>query len=323
MEQEHVNSLTKPVGPLHALLTNSVYAGRMRFNRQEARSGKKKSEAEYVTAAVPAIVEPQIFERVQEALKARNPKITPPRTTTGAILLTGLAKCSSCSGGMSLRTGTSRSGRIHRYYSCSSNTRMEKSACKGRSIRMDKLDSLVTDQLLERFLDPARLQQMLAGVAQLRAVRAAEVDKRVRALEEKLREAEERLRRLYALVESGHADIDDLLKERISVLKMDREIARVALERARGVRQGQTAIDDGQLQAFSRFMRERLTTGKIPFRKAYLGAIIDRVVVDDNRIRIFGRKDVLEQAVAAGLGPTLPGVRTFVRKWRARQDSNL
>ena len=32
------------VGPLHALLTNSVYAGRMRFNRQEARSGKKKSE---------------------------------------------------------------------------------------------------------------------------------------------------------------------------------------------------------------------------------------------------------------------------------------
>lgn len=183
---------------------------------------------------------------------------------------------------------------------------------------MDKLDSLVTDQLLERLLEPTRLQQMLVGVAQLRAVRTAEVDKRVRSLEEKLREAEERLRRLYALVESGHAEMDDLLKDRITVLKTDREVARVALKRARGVRKGQAAIDDGRLQAFSRFMRERLTTGDIPFRKAYLGAIIDRVEVDDDRIRLFGRKDVLEQAVAAGLGPALPGVRTFVRKWRTR-----
>lgn len=118
------------VGPLHALLTNSVYAGRMRFNRHEARSGKKKSESEYVTAAVPAVIEPRIFERVQEALRARNPKVTPPRTTTGPILLTGLAKCSSCSGGMSLRTGTSRSGRVHRYYSCSSNARMGKAPAR-------------------------------------------------------------------------------------------------------------------------------------------------------------------------------------------------
>jgi hypothetical protein len=33
-------------------------------------------------------------------------------------------------------------------------------------------------------------------------------------------------------------------------------------------------------------MRERLTTGEVPFRKAYLGSLIDRVEVDDREVRI-------------------------------------
>ena len=69
-------------------------------------------------------------------------------------------------------------------------------------------------------------------------------------------------------------------------------------------------------------MREKLTTGEVPFRKAYLGSIVDRVEVDDHAIRIVGRKDVLEQAVLAN-GDSAAPVRSFVRKWRTRQDSNL
>jgi hypothetical protein len=42
--------------------------------------------------------------------------------------------------------------------------------------------------------------------------------------------------------------------------------------------------------------REKLTTGEVPFRKAYLGS-------DDGEIRILGRKDVLDQAVLANGGP--------------------
>ena len=97
----------------------------------------------------------------------------------------------------------------------------------------------------------------------------------------------------------------------------------MALESARSARQRQIVIDEARIESFGRLMREHLTTGDIPFRKAYLGAIIDRVEVDDDRSRIFGRKDVLEHAVAGGAEGTLPGVRSFVRKWRTHQDSNL
>ena len=47
-------------------------------------------------------------------------------------------------------------------------------------------------------------------------------------------------------------------------------------------------------------MREKFTTGSVPFRKAYLQSLIDVVEVDDHQIRIKGSKDVLERAVLAG-----------------------
>ena len=74
---------------------------------------------------------------------------------------------------MTLRTGTSSTGTIHRYYTCSTCARKGKSACKGRSIRIDKLDSLVTDSLVEQLLHPDRLAVMLSS---LRARRAEKAD---------------------------------------------------------------------------------------------------------------------------------------------------
>ena len=46
-------------------------------------------------------------------------------------------------------------------------------------------------------------------------------------------------------------------------------------------------------------MRENMTSGSIPFRKAYLQSLIDVTEVDDAQIRIKGSKDVLERAVLA------------------------
>lgn len=310
------------IGPVHKLLSNPVYVGRMQFNCTEARTGRRKADSEIVTAEVPAIIDPAMFERVQSLLKERNPKVNPPRVITGPILLTGIAVCATCFGSMTLRTGTSRSGHVHKYYTCSTCARAGKTACKGRSIRMDKLDSLVTNQLLDRLLAPERLATILAALAGRRAERSSAVDERVAGLEARATEADERLKRLYKMVEDGIAEMDNLLKDRITTLKVDRDTAWAAVQRARGANRPPIVIEQARLEAFASAMRDRLSTGEVPFRKAYLGAIIDRVEVDDAQIRILGRKDVLEQAVLANGGP-IPGVRSFVRKWRTRQDSNL
>ena len=104
-----------------------------------------------------------------------------PRVTTGPILLTGLAICATCQGGMTLRTGTSQNGVIHRYYTCSTCARKGKSACKGRSIRMEKLDRLVTEHLVERLFEPERLATILNCISARRAEKAESVNKRIMA----------------------------------------------------------------------------------------------------------------------------------------------
>lgn len=61
-------------------------------------------------------------------------------------------------------------------------------------------------------------------------------------------------------------------------------------------------------------MREHITSGDTAFRKAYLGTLVDRIEVDDQELRIKGRKDVLEQTVIANAAGR-DVVRSFVPKW--------
>jgi len=99
---------------------------------------------------------------------------------------------------MTLRTGTSQNGVIHRYLHLLDMCQQGKSACKGRSIRMDELDGLVTGHLVERLFEPERLAAMLNSLAARRAERAETVNSRIMALQREVADAEDRLKRLYA-----------------------------------------------------------------------------------------------------------------------------
>ena len=127
----------------------------------------------------------------------------PPRVVTGPILLTGIATCASCGGGMTLRTG--KSGR-YRYYTCATCAQQGKAACKGRSVPMDKLDRLVTERLADQLLTPERVGNLLVGLMERQAAKDEDHTARLTALRAKVTDAESRLGRLYAAIESGVAD---------------------------------------------------------------------------------------------------------------------
>ena len=141
----------------------------MEVNQASSRTRERKPAEEIIIVNVPAIIEPELFERVQQQLHARSPRVAAPRVTTGPILLTGLAVCATCGGSMTLRTGTSRSGAVHRYYTCSTQALKGKSTCKGRSMPMGKLDSLVTNRLVEHLFHPGRLAAILSSLTARRA----------------------------------------------------------------------------------------------------------------------------------------------------------
>src|ERR1700686_4823466 len=68
-------------------------------------------------------------------------------------------------------------------------------------------------------------------------------------------------------------------------------------------------------------MREKFSTGSVPFRKAYLRSLIDAVEVDDHQIRIKGNKELLEKAVLASQNAQ-PWCSQASTRWRSLGDSN-
>lgn len=287
------------IGQLHRILTRKTYIGEHEFNR---RSMKKeiKPESEVVTVAVPAIIDRETFEAVQNHLRSRNPKVSPPRVVSGPALLTGICFCDKCGGAMTLRTG--KYGQ-YRYYTCSTKAHQGEMGCTGMTMPMDKIDTLITDHLERHILQPERLEMILHTVLDRRQEHTGE--------------------RLYDAIETGVADLDDPdLKERIHQLKALRDAARVESARITAMLDSsqKKAITPQMLEHFAKAARKRLREPSSGYRREHLRALAQRVEVGNGRVRIIGHKGNLLRALAglSGEKTLQKQVPTFVPEWRRR-----
>ena len=78
-------------------------------------------------------------------------------------------------------------------------------------------------------------------------------------------------------------------------------------------RRSDRPITEEKIAAFTQTMRANVLKGD---------SVIDQVEADDEEIRIIGRRTVFGR-LATGGGAVPAGVPSFVRKWRARHDSNV
>jgi site-specific DNA recombinase len=307
------------IGQVHRILTRKTYIGEHEFNTR-SKTKELKPKSEIVTVPVPPIIEQDIFDAVQRLLKARNPKVMPPRVVSGPTMLTGVIHCAKCGGAMTIRTG--KGGR-YRYYACSTKARQGSTACTGMAVPMEKLDSLVIDHLEKQLLQPERLEVILAAVLDRREQRADRRREHIAELNKRAVESELRLKRLYDAIESGVADLDDpALKDRIAGLKAVRDQARADADRAQAMlhNSGQKAVTPEMLHKFATAARKRIRLEGGGFRRDHLRALTQRVEVAEGEVRIIGSKTRLLQTLVAGNGGN--GVPNQGLKWRRRWDSN-
>jgi len=306
------------------VLTRTTYIGRHRFNTQFWKTCERKSDAEVMEMAAPPIIDAAEFEAVQTLLKSRSPALTAPRIVSGPTLLTGICFCTACGKAMTLRTG--KGGR-YRYYTCSTKARQGETGCPGRTVPMEKLDTLVADHIEQRLLQPKRLEEILSSVLGRREERAERRTAHIAELRKRASEADAKLKRLYDAIENGVADLSDpMLKNRIAELKAIRDQARADAERAEdAIERLGPSITPQALKTFARQARKRMRTEGGGYRRDHLRALAQRVEVDTKEVRILGSKSVLLRTlVAASSAKTAGfGVTSFVPKWRARRDSNL
>ena len=309
------------VGPIHRILKSNYYAtGKWPYGRRNSRTGGLHDPASIVEIEIPPIIPLELSEKVRARLARNNPKVTPPRIVNGPTLLTGLATCASCGAGMT-RTGTRRRNRSYTYYSCAGCHQKGKSVCRGRHVSMAKLDGLVIENIKERLFTPERLARILESLFERQCAKNRAVEGRRAALMAELAAVNEKLNRLYRAIEDGIVGLDAHLKERVDALKAQRDLAQASLDRIAVQTNTRAIVTLDRLAAFSQLMREKLDTGDTQARKAFLRSVISEIEVGDDKVRIIGDKATLA-AVIAGRQAGNGQVRGFVRRWRARRDSN-
>jgi site-specific DNA recombinase len=309
------------VGPLHKLLTNPVYIGRGRYSIRNSTTGGKHPKGEVIEFKVPAIIEPGKFEAVQQRLVDHNPRVTPPRVVTGPVLLTGLATCEHCGGGMTMSTGTSKSGKVYTYYACANRAQKGVSVCRGNRIAMPHLDSIILEAVEDRILPPERIHILLQKLIARRTAFAGNVDARLLTLRTERSKVENAISNLYRLAETGDLGIDEGLSARIQELRAQKTkiVATIARAEAQAAPVAQLHVE--KVEAFSRTLKEKLRHADPVLRRNYLRSVVGRVIVGEKRVVVVGSTHNLHRSIAGGTF-SANGVRSFIQKWRARRDSN-
>ena len=314
------------IGTIHEILTRKAYTGEREFNAFDRGAKTRKPSDEIVAYAVPQIVAPERFEAVQALLVARQPRMRGPRLDAAPSLLGGLIRCDcACSHALTTATGTSRRGKVYTYYKCIQATKQGRhhensgAACTNRRIPRPLAEERVVEALLDRLLTAERLMEILTQVKVRRDGRQESAERRLATLATELAEAELRLGRIYTAIELGTLDVTDpTLKGRIAALGAERDRLREALDYARATRAEPVAIDPGAVERFTHLVRERLRSGDVAARKAYIAAIVDSVIVTEDTLRIVGFNDNLAAAVAS----KPKKVRNSVQEWCRKRDSN-
>jgi len=139
---------------LYGLLTNATYIGNICY-KDEVYEGQHQ-----------AIVDPEIFERVQRLLRLNHRTGgTRVRNKFGA-LLKGLLHCVPCGCSMTHSHTTKNGSKRYRYYVCVNAQKRGWQNCPSRSIPAAEIERFVVDQIRAVACDPGLIAETLAQARQ-------------------------------------------------------------------------------------------------------------------------------------------------------------
>ena len=225
-------------GLVHQKLTSEAYIGTLVWGARGKYHRQAKLEPVRLEGTFPALIDLMTFDRVQEMLHARAPKVIPPRRVSSRYLLSGLLRCGGCRAAM-FGVGA-KSGQFH-YYVCATAYRNGRQACSTKSIPQGTMESLVLERVQDLILRDKHLEELVQLTNEELEGSLTHLKERMRSLGSQLGDVDRRLERHYIVLETGKLNIDDLAP-RIRELRGKRDL----LQRARAGDRGRRACSGGQ-----------------------------------------------------------------------------
>ena len=271
---------------INHMLRNEVYVGTIVWNRYTKVSGARQRKDESEVIRVPdchaPLIDRDVFEEVQAFLTSRRPSVTHPKRVSSRYLLSGLAHCAQCG---SPAIGVSGKFGQYLYYRC--NARLTKGAtvCEGPAINAKKLEAFVLDRIKENVLTEETLRALVyLANEQLRLYKRRAVN-RLDRLNREAESVEQKLAHLYAALESGRVDIDDLAPRLKELRARQRELDEKKDEALDEMNQrGDSLLDPMAMAHYLGDLRRILESASFLECKTFLGTFIRRI--DFNRQQV-------------------------------------
>ena len=183
---------------------------------------------------------------------------------------------------------------------------------------MEKLDSLIIEQLANKVCAPERLHGLIAELRKRIQNNKDGEQQKINMLNKQVSKLEQSQRNLLTAIEKG-LPFDEVLQKRSQEIKAERESLLVELAGIR--RHDVDRILPSNIEAFSKAIRAKLTDKD--FAKRYLQVLVDKIVVDGDTATMKGSYAKLVNSIAQTKKGTSKEVPFFVFIWCARHDSNV
>lgn len=281
---------------IRELLKNKKYIGIYEYNKTPSRdkngqrnSHAKKQEQEIITVenAIPVIIDPKLFEEVQNKM---NSHVKRYNTAIEPYLLSGILKCENCGASYSGDTRT-KNGTPYFYYYCNGK-KNKKNHCDSVSIPREKIETLVLDYL-KSLNTPEVVESINQWFANNKQIKIDDRSEQLKGLKNQLAKKEKEVNKIIdMMLEKNSPALSQRLDEAESnIAYLKEKIEEMQLEQSKF--KGVTAFDvTEKLSALNR-LKEKSRSRQKDIIQIFIREITVRFEENAIYIKITSRLDRL------------------------------
>uniref|UniRef100_UPI00037F837C recombinase family protein n=1 Tax=Alkalibacillus haloalkaliphilus TaxID=94136 RepID=UPI00037F837C len=279
------------INTVKTILDNPVYIGKIRFNVYENWSEKhrkgKNDDYILVDGKHDAIIDQEQWEQVQKRRKKRSIR---PAQSYKPYILNGLLKCPKCGYGMVSGASKGAKGKKYRYYNCGLFHNKGSKACSAHSIRSDRAEEQVFEELKRIVSEPYVLKKIIGEVNETRSQATSPINDEIKMAHSKLKKVDTRINNITdqlmddpSLAAIFKPKLNDLMTEKNDIQNR-LESLNTELEEC-----DTTPIDADALYHLLTNFEEVMRNSKPEDQKALLRLIIKDIQIDKDAPRRVGR----------------------------------
>ncbi len=275
---------------LHDLLKNLKYTGVYTFNLRLEKDVtgtrnpqfKPKEEWIYIEGGVPAIIDKEMFDQVQNKL-AENKKNAGRFKTKRIYMLTGLIRCGECNSPMWAKSHVDgRHGLLYLNYECAAKN--YKQTCDNRSIRKEIIENYVLDELRNTLFTENSIKRLAIMLnTYCKKMECASRDEYEQSVTE-LGEIKGKIEKIVQLVAESGISID-LVKDEIKVLEERKLIVEEQIKNIQ-MKNDVAAVSEETLVGLITKSREFIESKNIVECRNLIGNYIESIIVYRDRVDI-------------------------------------